>query len=390
MKGKSCATNLLEFLDKITEDTDKGISTDVIYLDFAKAFDKVPTERLLRKVQSHGIVGRIGAWIRAWLTDRTQRVSVNSKLSGWRKVLSWVPQGSVQGPVLFLLFINDLDMEIKEQQITKKFADDTKIAQFIESPEDSAALQATLDKLGAWAERWGMQFNTAKCHVMHIGKNNPKNVYMMNGIQLSETTVERDIGVTVSCNLKPGQQCKKAAQTASVVLGQITRPFHYRDRRVFLNLYKQYVRPHLEFSVTAWAPWTQEDIETLEKVQKRAVKAVTGLKSQTYEEHLVELKLPSLRERRREMDMVQTYNLLNSESGKNIFERADIRRETRATAGTDNLLKKRSFHEFRNNFFSTRVIGDWNSLPNEVKEAGTAKNFKSLYRRHRESTVTPA
>ena len=162
MKGESCATNLLEFLDKITEATDKGIFTDVIYLDFAKAFDKVPTERLLRKVQGHGIGGRIGAWIRAWLTDRTQRVSVNSKLSGWRKVLSWVPQGSVQGPVLFLLFINDLDMEITEQQITKKFADDTKIAQFIESPEDSAALQATLDKLGAWAERWGMQFNTAK------------------------------------------------------------------------------------------------------------------------------------------------------------------------------------------------------------------------------------
>ena len=152
-----------------------------------------------------------------------------------------------------------------EQQILKKFANDTKIAQFIESPEDSAALQATLDKLGAWAERWGMQFNTAKCHVMHIGKNNPKNVYMMNGIQLSETTVEREIGVTVSCNLKPGQQCKKAAHTASVVLGQITRAFHYRDRRVFLNLNKQYVRPHLEFSVTAWAPWTHEDIETRKK-----------------------------------------------------------------------------------------------------------------------------
>ena len=88
---------------------------------------------------------------------------------------------------------------------------------------------------------------------------------MWNGVQLTETTEVRDIRVTVSFNLKPGQQYKKAAQIASVVLGQITRTFHYRDRKVFLNLYKQYVRPHLEFSVTSWAPWTQEDMETLEK-----------------------------------------------------------------------------------------------------------------------------
>ena len=93
---------------------------------------------------------------------------------------------------------------------------------------------------------------------------------------------------------------------------------------------------------------------------------------------MVELKLPSLRERCREMDMVQTYKLLNSESAEHIFERADIRRETRATAGTDNLLKKRSFHEFRSNFFRTRVIGDWNSLPNAVKKAGTAKTLKAF------------
>ena len=138
--------------------------------------------------------------------------------------------------------VNDLDMETTENQIIKKFADNTKIAQFIETPEDSAAFQVTLNKLGAWAERRGMQFNTAKCHVMHIGKSNPGNVYMWNGVQLTETTEVRDIRVTVSFNLKPGQQYKKAAQIASVVLGQITRTFHYRDRKVFLNLYKQYVK----------------------------------------------------------------------------------------------------------------------------------------------------
>ena len=389
MKGKSCSTNLLEFLDKITEATDKGTATDVIYLDFAKAFDKVPTERLLRKVESHGICGRMGTWIRAWLTDRKQRVSVNGKLSGWKKVLSGVPQGSVLGPVLFLLFINDLDMEVTEKQIIKKFADDTKIAQFIESPGDAAELQDTLNRLCAWADRWGMQFNTAKCHVMHIGRNNPRNVYSMNGVQLAETTEERDIGVTVSCNLKPAQQCRKAAQTASVVLGQITRAFHYRDRRVFLNLYKQYVRPHLEFSVAAWSPWTKEDIETLEKVQKRAVKAVSGLRSSSYEERLVELKLPSLQERRREIDMVQTYKMVNDAESEQIFVRADGRRETRATTGTDNLLKKRNNHEYRNSFFSSRVIGEWNSLPNAVKEAKSATIFKRLYRCHCEGTVAP-
>ena len=96
-----------------------------------------------------------------------------------------------------------------------------------------------------------MAFNEAKCYVMHVGWHNPRHVYHMNGIRLEVSDKERDIGVTTSDNLKPAQQCKKVAQTASAVLAQITRAFHYRDRHVFLSLYQQYVRPHLEFAVAA-------------------------------------------------------------------------------------------------------------------------------------------
>lgn len=237
-----------------------------------------------------------------------------------------------------------------------------------------------------------MAFNVAKCHVMHIGPKNPRNSYKMAGVVLGTSESERDIGVTVDHNLKPSVQCKKAAQTASVVLGQIIRSFHYRDRHVFVRLYLQYVRPHLEFSVAAWAPWTQADIICLERIQQRAVKAVSGLKGTTYEERLLELGLPSLQDRRREIDMVQTYKIVNkidSDEPEQWFTRADSRRPTRQGDGKDRLLPGRSQHEYRKNFFSVRVIDEWNKLPDTTKEAANVGQFKRLYRRHR-GLVAPA
>ena len=392
-KNRSCTTNLLEFLELITKEVDNGKSVDVVYLDFAKAFDKVPTARLLKKLKAHGVEGKVAAWVKAWLTDRTQRVSVRGKFSSWQQVLSGVPQGSVLGPVLFTIFINDLDSSVTRQQIIKKFADDTKVAQVLNGPEDAEELQRTLDSLCEWARTWGMAFNVEKCHVMHLGLNNQRQEYRMNGSRLSTTECERDIGVLVSNKLKPSLQCKKAAQTASTVLAQITRAFHYRDKHVFKNLYQQYVRPHLEFAVAAWSPWLQADIDSLEAVQRRAVKAISGLKSNTYEERLKELGLPSLHARRQEIDMVQTYKLVNNMDTDNSelwFERADSRRVTRNNAVRHNLVPKRDQHEFRRNFFSSRVVEHWNRLPEEVRDAPTVSSFKRLYRRHAEGTVAPA
>jgi hypothetical protein len=147
-----------------------------------------------------------------------------------------------------------------------------------------------------------MKFNVAKCKVMHFGRQNPR--FEMDGMKLEKVEEERDIGITVSNTLKLAKQCAKAAATTRAVLGQITRAFHFRDRCTFVKLYKTYVRPHLEFCTPAWSPWTQADIDCIEKVQMKMVSMVSGLQSDTYEGRLAELGMDSLRERRHVFDMV--------------------------------------------------------------------------------------
>jgi hypothetical protein len=229
-----------------------------------------------------------------------------------------------------------------------------------------------------------MAFNVQKCYVMHIGRHNPKHEYKMNGEKLSVTENERDIGVIISNSLKQAEQCRKAAQTASAVLAQIQRAFHYRDRFTYVSLYKQYVRPHLEFATQAWAPWNQGDIDVLERVQERAVKAVSGLQGRSYHERLKELGLKSLVERREEADMVLTHKILNegdSEYSEQWFKMA-AQRPTRQGGGPHKMVEGRAGHNFRREFFSLRVPRAWNRLPTQVKEAGSTGAFKALYRRH--------
>jgi Reverse transcriptase (RNA-dependent DNA polymerase) len=207
VRGKSCTSNLLTFLNKVTVVIDSGEAADTIYLDFAKAFDTVPHARLRKKLKAHGIDGTLLKWIAAWLTGRKQRVVLNGKESMWEDVLSGMPQGSVLGPLLFLIFINDLNLVVSAGDFLFKFADDTKVTRVIRSDTDRRALQDTLDKLMGWAsDCWGMLFNVRKCKVMHFGRSNNRSDYTMGGSTLEKTKEEKDLGVTITDNLKAAAQ----------------------------------------------------------------------------------------------------------------------------------------------------------------------------------------
>ena len=184
-----------------------------------------------------------------------------------------------------------------EPRFCLKFADDTKLGQEIKSREDCERIQSALDTLERWAARWGMKYNTEKCHDLHMGRTNSAWNYTLNGQVLAKVDSERDIGVQVSGNLKMSEQCNKAARTATGVLGQVLRAFSYRNRTVLPRLFVQYVRPHLDFAVQAWRPWQRCDVDCLEKVQKKMVSAVSGLQARTYEDKLMELNMESIESR---------------------------------------------------------------------------------------------
>ena len=390
--SKSCQTNLLEYLDTLTKLVDQGYNVDVIYLDFAKAFDKVPHLRLLQKLESCGVSGHVLTWIGCWLSDRKQRVVLNGHESEWLPVTSGVPQGSVLSPVCFVIFINDIDDALDlVNGFVFKFADDTKCGRIINDDQDRAAMQADINRLLEWAEKWQMDFNKKKCKIMHFGNSNPRFSYHMGGyapggIVVEEVHEEKDLGVMISDTLKPGAQCAKAAKKANSVLGQMSRAFHFRDKVVWIRLYKTFVRPHLEFCVQAWCPWYKKDIELLENVQKRAVNMVTGLRSNSYEDKLKELNLPSLQARRTRGDMIQVWKYLHGVSlgGRDLLRNASHEhdRETRHTANSMNLARCLGNLELRKNFFTSRCVDGWNCLPADIQSAENLNLFKDRYDRY--------
>ena len=381
-KGRSCVTQLLSTLYDWFAFLDQNIPVDAIYLDFRKAFDTVPHKRLLSKLSGYGVKSNLLSWIEDFLSNRTQYVSINGQCSESVPVSSGVPQGSVLGPSLFIYYINDLPSVC--EALAKIFADDTKSYNGIRTLDDCCKLQRTLNALQEWSAKWLMGFNTGKCGVMHLGKNNPKYDYVMKeGGEdkiLTKTTCEKDLGVFIDKNLNFKEhiikEVKRARQTAGIIHRNITN----KTPDIMVPLFKSMVRPIVEYANPVWAPYLKQDIKCIENVQKHFTKKIYGMRKKNYHERLRFLKLPSLEYRRLRGDMIEVYKILHGiydpKTTDKLLTRMPENSITRK-ANNLNLVKKRSNQNPFQNFFTNRINNTWNALPNDVVNAMNVNSFKN-------------
>ena len=368
MRGRSCLSNLLETMDAVNDLLAEGGCADILYFDFSKAFDSVPHHRLLVKLKNFGIPDDILGIVENFLAGRSMRVKVGDEYSELKYILSGVPQGSVLGPLLFLLFVNDLPEGIKS--IIKLFADDVKM---IVNPFNN--LIADLQLLELWEAQWCLKFNVDKCMVMQVGTCNPKNQYLFGGVPLRCVDSEKDLGVTFNTSFNFEDHVRNSIAKANGTLAWLTRSMISREPSVMLGLYKSLIKPHIEYCSQAWAPMARHGnwslILELESVQRSFTRMIDGVGLMTYRERLDKLKLTTLLERRVRGDLIEMFKIQEGfvSYGSDLFGRAG-----RTVAARS---KPHRFTTNETDFFSQRVLRYWNSLPALVKASESVTSFKS-------------
>ena len=350
------------------------IPVDVIMLDFAKAFDTVPHRRLLAKLKAYGINGLVYKWIEAFLKNRKQRIIQGKVVSSWADIFSGVPQGSVLGPLLFIIYINDLPKIISS--LTKLYADDTKILSVMNSEECCGKIQADLDNAYEWTQEWLLKFNIDKCYVMHYGFNNKKYPLYINGKQLVESDLERDLGIMFSTSLKWKNQVITATNRANQMLGRIKKSFALFDCKLMRSLYLTFIRPYLEFAVPVWCPFLKGDIDMIEQVQQRATKLIPAIRNLSYENRLRKLELTTLKDRRLRGDLIQMFKIMNKMDKCDRYNRFKIILN-QVRGHCFKYFKEITRQPYRENFFYNRVVNIWNQLPSEIVEATSVNSFKA-------------
>ncbi len=341
-------------------------------------------KKLLLKLANLGGNDGLCRWIEAFLIARQQRVKIKGLCSSWTDVLSGVPQGSVLGPLLFVIYINDITKDMKTP--TFLYADEMKICRAIKSADDRLTLQRDLESVARWTERWGLSLNLSKCGVMNIGhRGEEKIVYDIplggDKQRLNNITSEKDLGILVDDELEYEAHIAEIIQKANKTLGIIKRNFRNIGIKTFLLLYKAMVRSKLEYAQNVWSPYKMKYIEKIEKVQRRATKLLPNLCKKSYEERLRKIGLPTLAYRRVRGDMIEVYKILHGLYDYDGCPNLPLATYN-VTRGHNLKLKKTVNKTARLHSFTVRVVELWNNLPSEVVNSPNVNVFKGRLDKH--------
>ena len=375
---------LIKVIDEWVKVLDKGGQLDVIYTDFEKAFDKVPHKRLISKLYSYGLNSSVINWIQNFLSGRQQVVKINNAFSSKKPVTSGIPQGSVLGPLLFVIYINDLPDIFKDLCTNFLFADDAKMYKQITTYDDARVLNHCFNKLNNWSEHWLMKLNINKCFYMTIAGKSDNNIdfnyfidFNDNVNNISRVCTSKDLGVLIDKDLSFQDHISDKIKVARKMLGIINRSFKNINKRCFLILYKSFVRSHLEYGSCLFNPYKIGLIKNIESVQRHATRIVCGTNKMSYIERLKYLKHPTLKYRRYRGDMIEVYKIINGIYDQSVIPHLSRNINSRARGNSCKLQVFYSRLDICKYSFCNRVVCIWNSLPDYVVSSTSVNNFKN-------------
>lgn len=376
MAKRSTTSQLISLM----EDWHKALASkkniDCIYLDIRKAFDTVPHKLLLYKIHQIGIRGKLYEWIKDFLTERSFTVKIKDQYSRLHPILSGVPQGSVLGPILFLIYINDLPKGLPHDIVVKLFADDTKLYH-IHQNKTANHLQLALNQISDWAKKWGLQFSLDKTHVMYLGHSNKITDYYLNGQKINQTNSIKDLGVIFDNELKFDLHISDILKKAYFRAKKLFKKIKSRIIRIWSLIYKSYVRPVLDYAAVIWTPHLKKDIERIEKFQRfftRIALKKCCLPPIPYEKRLELFKLPTLENRRKITDIITTFKIINNYTHLKPNEYFTFSKLSRHASSR--IIAKIQNHRSTNSFVN-RSTKYWNKLGKEVTSAPSIQTFKT-------------
>ncbi len=378
LSKRSTVTQLLETLNDWMLAADKKEAVDVAYADISKAFDRIPHSKILESFSAYGVKDTLLTWLEAFLSNRTQRVIYNDCQSDTVPVASGVPQGSVLGPLCFLVVVNRLPEVIKHATV-KLFADDCKLYFRISSNVGHQIFLQDLCSLFEWAISYGLTLALNKTAIMHLGRSNPCRGYKIHDADLSVTECIKDLGVIFTKDLKFASHvnliCKKAFSRVNLIY----LAFYSKNSKFLVQMFKTFVRPLLDYASPVWSPYLRKDIDLLERVQKYFTRRLPGITGD-YLQRLSVLKrkqidLEILELRRLQTDLILLYKIINGLCDLDfdiLFEWSSV---TRTRGHSLKLKAPRSRLDCRRNFYASRVVNPWNSLSSETVNAKSLSVF---------------